>query len=223
MGFALVAGRLAQPEMDLRLDRRLRASAVSICSLVSQNHALIQSRSLSTSLGFCRNGRCAGVPVRNVGETCPSSDVCVGAESYQELAPLCGNIPGAEGICGGASTTCYGLDGLGTGPDPICASGKFIERVICNQLTRNRSFDRTGQCKAYQCQSTEPSGTGQACLGDFQCEGDVRCPNGFCVGGGAFCTATDGSQTGSTTTCLSGEYLAILMLESTYPTTLILL
>ena len=70
--------------------------------------------------GFCRLNECAGVPVRAVGETCPSSDVCVGAESAFDQPPQCG---GSTPICGGAGTACY-ADRSGTGPDPVCASGR---------------------------------------------------------------------------------------------------
>jgi hypothetical protein len=78
----------------------------------------------STSLGFCRRGGCAATPTRNVGETCDSNEVCVGAESAYELPPQCGNVQGVAATCGGASTTCYASDGMGEGSDPICASGE---------------------------------------------------------------------------------------------------
>ncbi|GHJ88033.1 hypothetical protein NliqN6_4435 [Naganishia liquefaciens] len=69
------------------------------------------------------NGGCADVPARQVGETCSSSEVCVGAESLYEQPPFCG---GTTPICGGAGTSCYG-DGSGSGPDPVCASGQCFQ------------------------------------------------------------------------------------------------
>ena len=69
-------------------------------------------------------------------------------------------------------------------------------------------FGPKGQCKSNACTSTTPSEQGGACLGDYQCPGDIFCQNGFCTGGGRSCTASsDGSSTGPSDQCLSGEHV----------------
>ena len=68
-------------------------------------------------------------------------------------------------------------------------------------------FGSEGQCKSNACISTTPAEQGGACIGDYQCPGDISCLNGFCTGGGRSCTASDGSSTGSTDQCLSGKHV----------------
>jgi hypothetical protein len=138
--------------------------------------------------GFCRQGSCAAFPSSDVGESCSSSEVCVGAETANEYPPSCGGAPGTQVTCGGESTFCYALDTTFDGPSPICASG---------------------QCRNGQCGSLSPSGPGEACSSgsNYQCSGRLYCQNLICTDAGLSCLATDQTITGSTGQCSSGKSL----------------
>ena len=131
---------------------------------------------MTSCAGFCRSGQCADVPARQVGETCSSSNACVGAESFNELPPSCG---GTTPICGGAGTFCYASDGSGTGADPVCASGKVILHCTKLSLTPLRPF--SGQCFQNACTAPTVS-PGLKKRADLPAQHIVKqrlCPRGY--------------------------------------------
>jgi hypothetical protein len=88
------------------------------------------TRSELSFLGFCRRAVCSdAVNIVPVGSPCLWDYYCMGGEA-NEFPPYCGAPPGEERLCGGASTFCFASDGSGTGPSPVCASGKInLSRV----------------------------------------------------------------------------------------------
>lgn len=152
-------------------------------------------------LGFCRFNQCAASPVLALGEACTQNNQCGGTEAAYNQPPSC------AGTCGGAGAFCYADDGSGTGTSAICFSGKYMllsRAEKRERLTQHYVRMSTGTCKSNECASSTPVAAGEACTSSIECPGDISCQNGFCTGGGASCSATDGSQTGSTTQCFSG-------------------
>lgn len=78
--------------------------------------------------GFCRDGGCASIPARQIGETCTSNNHCVGPQREYVYLPIsCGGESGQQATCGGPSAYCLGMGGEATGPTDICFSGTCFE------------------------------------------------------------------------------------------------